>query len=779
MLELEIDGKALQVEDGTTIIEAAHQLGSYIPHFCYHKKLSIAANCRMCLVQVEKAPKPMPACATPVTNGMKVFTHSDLAVKAQKGVMEFLLINHPLDCPICDQGGECQLQDLAVGYGDSASKYAEEKRVVPNKDLGPLVSTDMTRCINCTRCVRFTQEIAGLMELGQAFRGEHAEVMSFVNKTVDSELSGNIIDLCPVGALTSKPFRFSARTWELSRRKSVSPHDGLGSNLIVQTKHDRVLRVLPLENEAINECWLSDKDRFSYEALNGEDRLTKPMIKQDGKWCEVDWNAALDYVSHALKDVAKIHGGASIGGLISPQATLEEMYLAQKILRGIGSENIDFRLRQSDFSADGKLKGVPWLGMKIADISRLDRVLVVGSFLRKDHPLIAQRLRQSAKRGTQVNFLHCSGDDQLIKLTGRAIVAPSLLPAMLAQIVKAVAQLKCVAIESSMALIDVSEEAQKIADSLVSGSRTGVLFGNFAQQHPQSAVLHTLGNQLAQLVGGTLGLIGEAANSVGGYVANAVPSNSGMNVSSMLADPRKAYLVIGNEPELDCANGAQALVALKSAASVIVLSPFKSLAALEYSDVLLPISAFAETSGSFINTEGRVQSFHAAVKPQGDAKPAWKVLRVLGNLLQIPGCDYSSSEDVRNEVLGGSPEFAPGLDNGIDGIPVTLFPHQNMGFERLAEIPIHFADGLARRAPSLQKTRDAKAPTARLNAAMLKRLDIASGDEVKVGAGDTAVVRLAVELDDGLADNVVRIPAAHFDTVALGALAANLTVGKA
>ena len=487
----------------------------------------------------------------------------------------------------------------------------------------------------------------------------------------------------------------------------------------------------------------------------------------------------MDYVSHALKDVAKIHGGASIGGLISPQATLEEMYLAQKILRGIGSENIDFRLRQSDFSADGKLKGVPWLGMKIADISRLDRVLVVGSFLRKDHPLIAQRLRQSAKRGTQVNFLHCSGDDQLIKLTGRAIVAPSLLPAMLAQIVKAVAQLKCVAIESSMALIDVSEEAQKIADSLVSGSRIGVLFGNFAQQHPQSAVMHTLGNQLAQLVGGTLGLIGEAANSVGGYVANAVPSNSGMNVSSMLADPRKAYLVIGNEPELDCANGAQALVALKSAASVIVLSPFKSLAALEYSDVLLPISAFAETSGSFINTEGRVQSFHAAVKPQGDAKPAWKVLRVLGNLLQIPGCDYSSSEDVRNEVLGGSPEFAPGLDNGIDGIPVTLFPHQNMGFERLAEIPIHFADGLARRAPSLQKTRDAKAPTARLNAAMLKRLDIASGDEVKVGAGDTAVVRLAVELDDGLADNVVRIPAAHFDTVALGALAANLTVGKA
>ncbi|MDP1957512.1 MAG: NADH-quinone oxidoreductase subunit NuoG, partial [Rhodocyclaceae bacterium] len=558
MLEFELDGKALQVQDGTLIIEAAHQAGIYIPHFCYHKKLSIAANCRMCLVQVEKAPKPMPACATAVTNGMKVFTHSDLAVKAQKSVMEFLLINHPLDCPICDQGGECQLQDLAVGYGSSAARYQEEKRVVPDKNLGALISTDMTRCINCTRCVRFTQEIAGLMELGQAFRGDRAEVMSFMEKTVDSELSGNVIDLCPVGALTSKPFRYSARTWELARRKSVSPHDGLGSNLIVQIQHNRVMRVLPLENEQINECWLSDKDRFSYQGLNSAERLTKPMVKQGGQWQEVDWNVALDYATHALRDVAKNHGAAHIGALLSPHATLEEMALAAQLMRGIGSDNIDFRLRQSDFSADGKRQGTPWLGMKVAEVSALDRVLVVGSFLRKDHPLIAQRLRQAAKKGTQVSVIHSADDDQLIKLFAKAIAAPSQLPALLAEVVKAVAGIKGTATDSALDKVSAGDMAQKIAASLVSGSNVGILLGNFAQQHPQAAMLNALVQQLAGLLGAKFGFLGEAANSVGGYVAGAVPAGAGMNAAAMLAAPRKVYLLVGMEPELDCADGALA-----------------------------------------------------------------------------------------------------------------------------------------------------------------------------------------------------------------------------
>jgi NADH-quinone oxidoreductase subunit G len=484
MLEIEIDGKSLQVAEGSTIIEAAHEAGTYIPHFCYHKKLSIAANCRMCLVQVEKAPKPLPACATPVANGMKVFTHSELALKAQKGVMEFLLINHPLDCPICDQGGECQLQDLAVGYGSSASRYQEEKRVVFNKNLGPLVSTDMTRCIHCTRCVRFTTEIAGEMEMGQAGRGEHSEIMPFIEKTVDSELSGNIIDLCPVGALTSKPFRFAARTWELARRKSVSPHDGLGSNLIVQVKHEQVLRVLPLENEDINECWLSDKDRFSYEGVNSEQRLTKPMVKQDGQWIETEWSAALDYIGHALRDVVKNHGADSLATLLSPHATLEEMFLAQKLTRALGSGNVDFRLRHSDFSLDGKRAGTPWLGMTIADFSKLDRVLVIGSFLRKEQPLLAQRLRQSAKRGTQVSLIHAADDDQLIKNTLKAIAAPSQLPQVLAEVVKAVATKKGVAVDAALANVTVSAAADKIADSLLSGNNAGIFLGNFAQQHP-------------------------------------------------------------------------------------------------------------------------------------------------------------------------------------------------------------------------------------------------------------------------------------------------------
>jgi len=781
MLELELDGRTLQVPEGSTVIEAAHQAGVYIPHFCYHKKLSVAANCRMCLVEVEKAPKPLPACATPVTNGMKVFTHSDLAVKAQKGVMEFLLINHPLDCPICDQGGECQLQDLAVGYGDGASRYEEDKRVVPNKDLGPLVSTDLTRCINCTRCVRFTQEIAGLMELGQAFRGDRAEIMPFVEKTVDSELSGNIIDLCPVGALTSKPFRYTARTWELARRKSVSPHDGLGSNLIVQVKHDRVMRVLPLENEQINECWLSDKERFSYEALNSQGdngRLTQPMVKQGGEWKEVDWNVALDYTSHALRDVAKSHGAASIGALVSPHATLEEMALAAKLMRGIGCENIDFRLRQSDFSADGKRKGTPWLGMKIAEISALDRVLVVGSFLRKDHPLIAQRLRQAAKKGTQVSVIHSADDDLLIKLFAKEIVAPSQLPDMLAQVVKAVAEQKGVAVDAALEKVGAGDTARKIAASLVSGTNAAILLGNFAEQHPQAATLNALARQLAGLLGARfarVGWLGEAANSVGGYIAHAMPAGEGMNAAAMLADPRKAYLLLGAEPELDCADGAAALAAMRQAGSVIVLSPFKSQAALDYADVLLPVSPFSETSGTFVNTEGRVQSFYAVAKPQGEARPAWKVLRVLGNLLEVDGFGYDSSEQVRDELLGGKPEFVSGLDNGVDGVEIQLPAAGSL--ERVADVPIHFADPLVRRAPSLQRTADAVLPAARMNAAMLAKLGVATGDPVKVGAGGTAM--LQAELDAGVPDNCVRIAAAHAATAGLGSMFANLTVEKA
>lgn len=776
MIEIEIDGKSLQVAEGSTIMDAAHEAGTYIPHFCYHKKLSIAANCRMCLVQVEKAPKPLPACATPVANGMKVFTHSELATKAQKGVMEFLLINHPLDCPICDQGGECQLQDLAVGYGSSASRYQEEKRVVFNKNLGPLVNTDMTRCIHCTRCVRFTQEIAGEMEMGQAKRGEHSEIMPFIEKTVDSELSGNIIDLCPVGALTSKPFRFAARTWELARRKSVAPHDGLGSNLIVQVKHDKVLRVLPLENEDINECWLSDKDRFSYEALNSEERLTKPMVKQGGQWQEADWGVALDYIAHALKDVVKNHGADAVATLVSPQSTLEEMFLAQKLARELGSHNVDFRLRQSDFSLDGKRAGTPWLGMKVAEFSKLDRVLVVGSFMRKDHPLLAQRLRQSAKRGAQVSLIHSIDDDQLIKGALRATALPSQLPQLLAEVVKAVAAAKGAAVDAALSGVSVSAAAQKIADSLVSGSNSGVFLGNFAQQHPQASTLEALAQQLAKLLGGKAGVLGEAANSVGGYVAKAVPTGNGLNAAQMFAQPRKAYLLFNTEPELDSADGAQALAALNGAAMVAVFSAFKSEAALAYADVLLPISPFTETSGTFVNTEGRVQSFNAVAKAQGETRPGWKVLRVLGNVLNLSGFEYVSSEEVRDEALAGATEFVAGLDNGVTA--AVSLNVASAGIERIADVPIYFADALARRAPSLQRTRDAAAPVARLSAATAAKLGLDGAAEVTVKQG-AAAVKLPLKIDAGVPDGAIRLAAAHASTAALGAMFGQLSVERA
>ena len=776
MIEIEIDGKTVHVDDGSTIMDAAQQTGAYIPHFCYHKKLSIAANCRMCLVQVEKAPKPLPACATPVTNGMKVFTHSELAVTAQKGVMEFLLINHPLDCPICDQGGECQLQDLAVGYGAGASKYQEAKRVVFHKEVGPLISMqEMSRCIHCTRCVRFGQEIAGVMELGMANRNMHSEIQTFVGRTVDSELSGNMIDLCPVGALTSKPFRYSARSWELTRRKSVSPHDSLGANLTVQIKNNVVMRVLPRENEDVNECWISDKERFSYEALNSSERLTKPMIRVDGALREVEWPAALDYVAHALKDIAKTQGGEAIASLAAPHATLEELHLLQKVTRGLGSGSVDFRPRRRDFSADGKRAGTPWLGLKLSEIKDLDAALVVGSFLRKDHPLFAQRLRQLGKKWNKVSLLSVGGDDPLIKLHAQVTVAPAELAVALARIVKAAAQLKNAAVPAGLESVEPCADSKAIAESLLEGDKRAIFLGNAAEQNGQAAQLHALALELAKITGASFGFIGEAANSVGGYVAKALPT--ALNAYEMFAQPRQAYVLLGVEPELDCANPQQAVAALKQAALVVMLTPFKHGAALDYADVLLPTTPFTETSGTFINTEGRVQGFNGVVRPLGDARPAWKVLRVLGNVLALPGFDYDSSEQVRDEILPAGAEFVASLDNGLNSVALTLNAVSN-GLQRVADVPIYFADALARRSPALQKTSDAAAPAARMNAETLMQAGVADGAQVRVKQGPGDAVLLA-KLDETVPTGCVRVAAAHASTAALGDMFGSITVERA
>ncbi|WEE78972.1 NADH-quinone oxidoreductase subunit NuoG [Comamonas testosteroni] len=697
MVEIELDGKKVEVTEGSMVMHAAEKAGTYIPHFCYHKKLSIAANCRMCLVDVEKAPKPMPACATPVTQGMIVRTKSEKAIKAQQSVMEFLLINHPLDCPICDQGGECQLQDLAVGYGSSSSRYEEEKRVVFHKNVGPLISMEeMSRCIHCTRCVRFGQEVAGVMELGMIHRGEHSEITTVVGDSVDSELSGNMIDICPVGALTSKPFRYSARTWELSRRKSVAPHDSTGSNLIVQVKNHKVMRVVPFENEEVNECWIADRDRFSYEALNSDERLTKPMLKQGGEWKEVDWQTALEYVANGLQQIKSNHGASAIGALVSPHSTVEELFLAGKLVRGIGSENIDYRLRNAEFAVT---QGVQWLGLPIAALSNLQSALIVGSNLRKDHPLFAQRIRQAAKKGCKVFAINDRVYDWALPVNASVVAAGDWAQA-LADVAAAVAEAKGV---TAPVAGQAHDEAKAIAAALLAGEQKAVLLGNAAAHHAQASTLLALANWIAQQTGAAVGYLTEAANTVGAQWVKAVPAGNGLNAAQMIGGGLKAAILLNNEPEFDSAAGKAAIAGLNKAEMVVTLSPFK--ANLEFSDVLLPIAPFTETSGSFVNAEGRLQSFHAVVKPLADTRPAWKVLRVLANLMGVPGVDYETSQDVLAEATGGAAQVpANVLSNAAQA--VSAVPAGNVTAPAVASI--YQLDSIVRRATSLQLTADAR-----------------------------------------------------------------------
>ena len=713
MVEIELDGKKVDVTEGSMIMHAADKAGTYIPHFCYHKKLSIAANCRMCLVDVEKAPKPMPACATPVTQGMIVRTKSEKAIKAQQSVMEFLLINHPLDCPICDQGGECQLQDLAVGYGGSSSRYEEEKRVVFHKDVGPLISMEeMSRCIHCTRCVRFGQEVAGVMELGMTQRGEHSEIETFVGDSVDSELSGNMIDICPVGALTSKPFRYSARTWELSRRKSVSPHDSTGANLIVQVKNNRVMRVVPLENEDVNECWIADRDRFSYEALNGPERLTQPMLKQGGQWQQVDWQTALEYVANGLRQIKADHGAQSIGTLVSPHSTLEELQLAAMLTRELGSDNIDYRLRNAEFTA---FEGVRWLGTSIASLTQVQRALVVGSNLRKEHPLFAQRIRQAVRKGAALSVITSASlmadrDAWAIDVAQSSIVDADQWVEALAAVAAAIGETSGAA--APLAPKNAPDDAAKaIAASLLSGERKAVLLGNAAAHHAQASSLLALANWIGAQTGATVGYLTEAANTVGAQLVGAFPKNGGLDAGRMLAagSGLKAVMLLNTEPVFDSAAGAAAADVIGNAQMVVTLSPFK--ANLAFSDVLLPIAPFSETPGTFVNAEGRLQGFHAVVKPQGETRPAWKVLRVLANLLGLPGFAFESTADVLATIGDNGALPANALSNATSANVVA----SNGAAAAPVVASIYQLDSIVRRAPSLQLTADARNASAGSN----------------------------------------------------------------
>ncbi|MDY3331785.1 MAG: NADH-quinone oxidoreductase subunit NuoG [Pelistega sp.] len=770
MVELTIDGKTVSVPDGSMVMHAANELGIYVPHFCYHKKLSIAANCRMCLVEVEKAPKALPACATPVTQGMVVHTNSEKAKAAQEAVMEFLLINHPLDCPICDQGGECQLQDLAVGYGKTSSRYKEEKRVVMHKSMGPLVSAEeMSRCIQCTRCVRFGQEVAGQMELGMLNRGEHSEITSFVGKAVESELSGNMIDICPVGALTSKPFRYSARTWELARRRSVSPHDSLGANLVVQVKGDKVMRVVPFENEDVNECWISDKDRWSYEGLNVEDRLTVPMVRDENNvWREVSWQDALKVVGDALGQIAQHDGAEYIGALASETSTLEELTLLKRVMNGLGSNNVDALLRNADANFARATAGAAWLGMSINDLDSVDGVVVIGSNLRKDHPLMAQRLRQVAKKGARITLIDSYGEDPLFPVAARLTVAPSVL----ANTVEAVA--KAVAAQKAGAAADLNDPVQALAAQLVGGSKPAVFLGNAAVAAPDASQIAAKAQELADAYGATLGFLTAGANTVGAYVVGAVAQGAGLSAKQMVENQLKAYLVLNAEPRFDMDNGLAAEKTLSNAFSV-AFTAYKS-AAAAWAKVMLPVATFAETSGTFINAEGRPQSFKGVVPAQGQARPAWKVLRVLGNVLHFSGFEQESSEQVRDEVIGSG--ISAKLNNKVTvlGQEVRRAPAAT-GLERVAEVAIYRTDAIVRRAESLQATEISRAPKARMNAATLSNLQVVDGDKVKVKSA-SGEGEFVVALDNNLADNTIRLAQGFEETVALGSAYAQLTVER-
>ena len=768
MANIEINGKPLQVADGSMVIEAADAAGITIPRFCYHNKLSVAANCRMCLVEVEKVAKPVPACATPVTDGMKVFTRSTMALDAQKSVMEFLLINHPLDCPICDQGGECELQDIAMGFGKAESRYTEAKRVVADKDIGPLVATEMTRCIHCTRCVRFGKEIAGIREMGATGRGEHTRIGTYVEQAVTSELSGNIIDLCPVGALTSKPYRYTGRPWENSSSDAIAAHDCIGSNIKVETRRHKVMRVLPKDNEAINETWLSDRDRFSYLGLKHEDRLTAPMIKQGNEWKEVDWQTALNYAYEGLKTVIDKDGVENIGALVSPSATLEEMYLLQKLMRGIGSNNIDHRLRQSDFSGQDQASRFPALGQGIAELEDNNAILMIGSWLRKDQPMASHRVRKAALKGASIMAINPVDYEFNYPLEEKVISVPAAMVADLAAVCKALLNLtgKAAAegLDALLNNVSASDAHVAIATHLNNADKATVILGTQAQCQPQYADLYALAAMIAELSGASFSVLADGANAAGAWLSGVLPHRNakgdavnGKHAAEMIENGMNAFVLLNVEPEFDSANPAQAVKAVNEADFVISLTPYVTDEMKAYADVLLPVAPFTETAGSYINVEGQLQRFTAAAATLADTRPAWKVLRVLGNIFELEGFEQVSCADVTDEAMQvmGSIENS----NKVQWRCPSELGKQSDGVTRVGLLPLYAVDSIVRRADALQQTADAIRACAILNSRLAKELGIEDQDNVIVSQAEVKTT-LRAYIDDGVADNCVVIPQA-------------------
>jgi NADH-quinone oxidoreductase subunit G len=719
LVNIEVNGQPLKARKGQMIMQATDPAGIYIPRFCYHEKLSVAANCRMCLVEVEKAPKPMPACATPVAEGMKIFTKSPKAIAAQKATMEFLLINHPLDCPICDQGGECELQDLAMGFGRDIARFSERKRVVKDKNLGPLISTDMTRCIHCTRCIRFGAEVAGLPEMGATGRGEDMQIGTFIEKNVDHELSGNIIDLCPVGALNSKPFRFRARAWEMTQQPLISPHDGVGTNLYGHILRGRLMRVVPRSNEEVNETWIADRDRFGYEGIYSDDRLQSPMVREGGVWQTVDWEKALASAAEGLKGVVARNGAESLGVLACPSSTVEEFHLVARVARGLGTANLDHRLRRQDFRDQAADPMVPTLGLALADIERLQTLLVVGSNLRREVPIIAHRVRKAALAGAKVAFVNPAQFDYLFPVADNLVT--NGVVGTLAALVRAATEKagKAAPQHVDVSNATVGDAERRIVERLSSGERRAVLVGALSMRDSSFSEIRVLCAALAELTGATLGYLPEGGNAVGAHIAGVLPHrsaggkprmNAGLDARAMFESPRKAYLLFGGiEPQTDCA-APRAADALAQAECVVVCTPFVTDELRRVAHVLLPMGTFAESSGTLVNLEGRWQSYAGVAHPVGAARPGWKILRVLGNLLDLPGFDYQSSEEVRDELRK---EANGAADNRYSGrFPVPKTGRGSVLAATTVDIPMYQIDAILRRALALQKTRDGQAESA-------------------------------------------------------------------
>ncbi len=784
---IEVDGRTVEAVKGEMVIEATDRAGIHIPRFCYHKHLPIAANCRMCLVDVEKAPKPMPACATPVADGMKITTDSQRALTAQRGVMEFLLINHPLDCPICDQGGECELQDLALGFGRGVSRFVEGKRSVADEDLGPLVATEMTRCIHCTRCVRFLDTVAGNKELGGMFRGERTEIKTYVGEGLRSELSGNVIDLCPVGALTNKPFRFRARPWEMLSFPAVGPHDGVGSNLELHVLRGRVLRVVPRENEAVNQTWLADRDRFGIEGLYSEDRLERPMVKEGGQWREVPWEVALQRAAESLQGVAGHFGPEALGALLAPTATVEELYLAGQLMRGLGSGNVDHRLREGDTSDQAEAPPFPYLGQEIAELARRDAVLLVGAYPRHEQPMINHRLRQAAQAGAAVMALNPRRFDWNFELAVEDAVAPGRMVGTLAAVACALAEGgkdKSALPDGVAALAVESEAAREMARRLAAAERPTVLVGSLAAAHPRGAELRALGSLVAELAGGadgTFGVLAEAANTAGGWLAGAVPHRTaggapaprtGLDARRMVEEGLKGYLLLNVEPEADLWNPAAARRALAEADRVVAITVYADDALKEVADILLPMGGFGETGGTFVNNEGRWQSFRGVAQPVGASRPGWKILRALGTLLELDGFAFDSVEEVHQAVAAACEGVAPGSRYGFRKGGAAKAPS---GVELAGGVPIYAGDPLVRRSAPLQASPLAGRAEAVASAETAGRLGLNDGGTVRLeAAGGT--VELPLRVDDAIPADTIWVPAALSERADLGPPFGPLTV---